>query len=70
MNTIILIIIAFMKQPIYADYSALTEEIESSHRAPYFKVGGRVRIITYKNDFSKGDAKNWSKNSPKIVTWT
>ena len=32
------------KRPIHADYSALTEEIESGLKAPKFKVGDRVRI--------------------------
>ena len=67
MNTIILIIILFWKKPIHADYSALTKEIESSHKAPDFKVGDRNRITKYKNNFSKGYTGNWSKNLPKIV---
>ena len=65
MNAIILTIIVFMKQPIYADYSALTEEVESSHRTPYIKVGGRVRIITYKNNFSKGYTIKTSQKIPQ-----
>ena len=44
-----------------ADYSALTEEIELSRKAPKFKVGDRVRITKYKNIFSKSYTKNWSK---------
>ena len=31
------------KEPIYTDYSGLTEEIESSHKASQFKVGDRTR---------------------------
>ena len=31
-------------KPIYADYFALTEKIESSHKALKVKVGDRVRI--------------------------
>ena len=42
------------KKPIDVDYSALNEDIESSHKAPKFKVGDRVRITKYKNNFSKG----------------
>ena len=49
------------EKPIDADYSALTEEIESSHKAPKFKVGDRVRIIKYKNIFSKGYIEHWSR---------
>ena len=42
------------KKPIDVDYSALNEDTESSHKAPKFKVGDRVRITKYKNNFSKG----------------
>ena len=42
------------KKPINADYSALTEKIETNPKAPKFKVNGRVRITKYKNIFSKG----------------
>ena len=49
------------KNPIHTDYSVLTEEIESCHKAPKFRFGDRVRITTYKNIFSKGYTKNWSK---------
>ena len=48
------------EKPIDADYSALTEEIELSYKAPKFKVGDRVRINMYKNIFSKGYTENWS----------
>ena len=37
------------KEPIDADYSALTENIESNPKAPKFKVNDRVRI-TKKHD--------------------
>ena len=49
------------KKPVDADYSALTEKIESSHKAPKFKVGDRVRITKYKNISSYGYIKNWSR---------
>ena len=49
------------KKPIHADHSVLTGEIESRHKRPRFKVGDRVRITKYKNIFSKGHNKNWSK---------
>ena len=45
------------KKPINANYSALTERIE----APKFKLNDRVRITKYKNIFSKGYTKNWSR---------
>ena len=48
------------KRPINADYSALTEKIETNHKAPKFKVNDRVRITKYKNIFSKGYTKYWS----------
>ena len=49
------------KKPINADYSALTEKIESRYKAPKFKIGDRVRITTYKNIFGKGYTENWSR---------
>ena len=48
------------KKPIHADYSTLTEEIESSHIAPKFKVGDAVKITEYKIIFSKGYNNNCS----------
>ena len=33
-----------IKKPIFAEYSALSKEFESSHKAPKFKIGDRVRI--------------------------
>ena len=42
------------KKPINADYSALSEEFDSIHKAPKFKAGDRVRITNYKIIFSKG----------------
>ena len=49
------------KKPINADYSVLTENIESNTKAPKFKVKDRVRITKYKNIFSKGCTENWSR---------
>ena len=49
------------KKPIDADYLDLTEEIESIYEAPKFRIGDRVRISIYKNNFSKGYTKNWSR---------
>ena len=49
------------KNPIHADCSALTEEIESSDKAPKSKVGERVRFTKYKSIFSKVCTKDWSK---------
>ena len=49
------------KKSINADYSVLTDEIESSHNVPTFKVGDRIRITKYKNIFSKGYTENWTK---------
>ena len=42
-------------QPLDAYYSALSKEIESSQKAPKFKVGDRVRITKYKKLFSKSN---------------
>ena len=49
------------KKPVNVDYSALTEKIETSHKAPKFKLNDRVRITKHKNIFSKGYTGNWSK---------
>ena len=49
------------KKPVNVDHSALTENIESSDKAPKFKDGDRVRISKYKNIFSKGYIKNRSR---------
>ena len=37
------------------------ENIETNPKAPKFKVNDRVRIIKYKNIFSKGYTENWSR---------
>ena len=50
-----------VKKPADADYSALTREIELSHKAPKLKVGNRVRITSYKNLFRKSYTENWSR---------
>ena len=42
------------KKPINADYSALTENIETNLKARKFKDNDTVRISKYKNIFSKG----------------
>ena len=44
-----------------ADYSALTEEIETNPKSPKFRVGDRVRITKHRNIFSKGYTQNRSK---------
>ena len=46
------------KNPIDADYSSLTEKVESSNKAPKFKVDDRVRITKHKNIFKKGYTRN------------
>ena len=49
------------KKPVNADYSALTEKIETNPKASKFKVNNRVRITKYKNIFSKAYTENWSR---------
>ena len=49
------------KKPINADYSALTEKIETNPKASKLKVNDRVRITKYKNIFSKYYTENWSR---------
>ena len=48
------------KKPINADYSALTEKIETNSKASKFKVNDRVRITRYKN-ILKVYTENWSR---------
>ena len=40
------------KKRINADFSVLTEKIETNLKAPKFKVNDRVRITKYKNIFN------------------
>ena len=47
------------KEPIDADFSALSEEIESSYKALKFKFGDRFITTKYKSIFSKGYTENW-----------
>ena len=64
------------EKPINDDYSTLTENIESSSKAPKFKVQDIVRITKYKNIVSKGYTENWSRqifiiaSVFKINPWT
>ena len=46
------------KKPINADYSALTEKIETNSKAPKLQVNDSVRITKYKNIFSKCYTEN------------
>ena len=41
------------KKPINADYSALTDKLETTSKAPKFKVNDKVKITKYDNIFSK-----------------
>ena len=50
------------KKPINADYSALTEKIETNLKAPKFKVSDKVIITKFRNIFSKGYTENWSRD--------
>ena len=43
-----------VKNLINADYSALTEKIETNPKAPKFKVNDIVRITRNENIFRKG----------------
>ena len=46
---------------INADYSALSENIESNPKLPKFEVNDRVRITGCTNIFSKSYTENWSR---------
>ena len=48
------------KKPIIANYSALTEKVETNLKAPTFEVNDRASIYKYKNIFSKAYTENWS----------
>ena len=50
-----------IKKPINAHYSSLTENSETNHKTPKFKVNDRVGITKYKNIFRKGYTANWSR---------
>ena len=52
---------SFDKQPTDANYFALAEEIDTSHKAHKIKFGDIVRITRYKNIFSNVYTKNKSK---------
>ena len=47
------------KKPINANYSTLTEKIETNPKVSEFKVNDSVRISKYKNIYSKGYTENW-----------
>ena len=49
------------KKNINADYRALPEEIETNPKGVKFKICVRVRFTNYKNVFSNGYTKNYSK---------
>ena len=49
------------EKPINANYSALTEKIETNPKASKFKVNDRVRITKHNNIFSKRYTENWSR---------
>ena len=49
------------KKPIDADYSALTEKIETNPKGPKFKVNDRVKTTQCKNIFSTCYTENWSR---------
>ena len=55
------------KKPMNADYSTLTEKIETNSKAPKFKVNDGVRITKYKNIFSKDYTENWSRETLSIL---
>ena len=49
------------KKPTDADYSTLTEKIESNHKVPKFQVGDKIKITKNENICSKGYIENWSR---------
>ena len=55
-------------KPINADYSALSEKIETNLKSPKFKVNDTIRITKYKNIFSKIYTENWSRDTYLLST--
>ena len=53
------------KKAINADYSALTEKIETFSQAPEFKANDRIRITKHNNIFSEFFTGNWLRE--KII---
>ena len=51
------------KKPINADF---TEKIETNPKASMFRVNDRARINKYKDIFSKGFSKYWSRETFSI----
>ena len=50
-----------VKKIINADYSALTEKIETNLKVSKFKVNDRIRITEYKNIFNEVYTENCSR---------
>ena len=55
------------KKPIDANYSALTENIDTNSKVLKFNVNGTVRITKYKNIFSKDCTDNLSREILLII---
>ena len=53
------------KKAINADYSALTEKIETFSQAPEFKANDRIRITKHNNIFGEFFTGNWLRE--KII---
>ena len=49
-------------KPVNTDCSALNKKTKTNPEATNFKVNDRARITKYKNNFSKGYTKRWSRN--------
>ena len=61
MSLITFIIILLTKRPTNADYSALTEKIETNPKFLKIKVNNSARVTKYKNIFSKDFTENCSR---------
>ena len=61
--TLMIILLIINRKHINADYSALTEKIETNPKAPKFKMNATVRITKYCNIFSKSYTENWSRET-------
>ena len=56
------------ENPIHGDYSALTGEIETNHKAPKFKIGDRVRTMKHKSKHQKLVKRNICNSNGEKIT--
>ena len=60
---VILIIPLLVRNLFLMAVPFFSEEFKSSHKAPKFSFGGRVKISKHANVFIKAYIRNWSRNT-------